>query len=202
MSQSWEQTYASKSDEMLSWTQSWPGLSLELIHTFGPPRGSVIDVGGGSSALAGSLIEGGTPRCIVLDISPTALTRARSQVDPAVRDRIEWRVADILTADDVPEVDVWHDRAVFHFLVDGRERAAYVTQAKRTVTPGGILILGTFAPNGPATCSGLPVRRYDAESLAAEFAPSFALRDVRYEIHKTPWGATQPFIYVVMECRR
>ncbi len=138
----------------------------------------------------------------MLDISPTALERARSQVDPAVRNRIEWRVADILTGEDLPEVDVWHDRAVFHFLVNPGESAAHVAQAKRTVAPGGILIVGTFALNGPALCSGLPVQRYDAESLAAEFAPSFDFRDVRYELHRTPWGASQPFIYLVMERRR
>jgi len=198
----WEQTYASKSDHLLSWTQSKPELSLELIHTFGRRPGSVIDVGGGSSALAAWLIDSGTPSCIVLDISPTALERARSQVDPDVRNRIEWRVADILTGEDLPEVDVWHDRAVFHFLVNPGERAAYVAQAKRTVAPGGILIVGTLALNGPALCSGLPVQRYDAEPLAAEFAPSFDVRDVRYELHRTPWGATQRFIYLVMECRR
>ena len=197
----WEQTYASKSDHLLSWTQSKPELSLELIHTFGRRPGSVIDVGGGSSALAARLIESGTPSCIVLDISPTALERAKSQADAAVRNRIEWRVADILTADDLPEVDVWHDRAVFHFLVDPQKRAAYVKQAKRTVSPGGILILGAFALNGPALCSGLPVQRYDAESLTAEFASSFDFRDVHYELHRTPWGATQPFIYQVMERR-
>ncbi|MDR3726278.1 MAG: class I SAM-dependent methyltransferase [Terracidiphilus sp.] len=195
----WENIYASKPDEKLSWLQPSPDLSLNLIREFAPPASSVIDIGGGSSALAGLLVEAGFVPCTVLDISSAALDRAKSRVDPSIQARIDWRAADILGEPDLPVVDVWHDRAVFHFLVEPEQRAAYIALARRTVASHGLIVLATFALDGPEKCSGLPVQRYDAASLAGQFAPDFQLMREAHEVHETPWGAKQSFIYVVLQ---
>jgi SAM-dependent methyltransferase len=197
----WEQIYTSKPEETLSWRKSIPALSFDLIRQFGRAGSSVIDIGGGSSTLAGMLVEEGFSPCAVLDISKTALDRAKNRLAPSIRPRIDWRVADMLTVPDLPAYDIWHDRAVFHFLVEPEQRAAYVALAERTVAPQGFLVLGTFSLNGPEKCSGLRVERYDAESLTKHFDRSFFLKTEAHEIHTTPWGASQSFIYVVMERR-
>jgi len=197
----WEQIYTSKSEETLSWHQSVPALSFNLIRQFARPGGSVIDIGGGSSTLAGMLVEEGFSPCAVLDISKTALDQAKNRLAASIRPRIDWRVADILRAPDLPTYDIWHDRAVFHFLIEPEQRAAYVALADRTVAPQGILVLGTFNSDGPENCSGLHVQRYDAESLTKHFEQSFRLKMEAHETHATPWGAPQSFVYVVMERR-
>jgi hypothetical protein len=110
-------------------------------------------------------------------------------------------VSPIFSAPDLPAYDIWHDRAVFHFLVEPEQRAAYVVLAERTVAPQGFIVLGTFSLDGPEKCSGLRVQRYDAESLTKPFDRSFLLKTEAHEIHTTPWGASQSFIYVVMERR-
>jgi SAM-dependent methyltransferase len=197
----WEQIYTSKPEETLSWHQSVPALSFDLIQQFARPGSGVIDIGGGSSALAGMLVGEGFSPCAVLDISKTALDRAKNRLAPSIRPRIDWRVADMLSAPDLPAYDIWHDRAVFHFLVEPEQRAAYVALAERTVAPQGLLVLGTFSLDGPENCSGLHVQRYDAESLTKHFDRSFLLKTEAHEIHITPWRASQSFIYVVMERR-
>jgi hypothetical protein len=148
------------------------------------------------------LVEEGFSPCAVLDISKTAINRAKNRLAPSIRPRIDWRVADILSAPDLPAYDIWHDRAVFHFLVDPDQRAAYVALVERTVAPQGFLVLGTFSLDGPEKCSGLPVQRYDAVSLTKHFDRSFRLKIEAHETHATPWGAPQSFIYVVMERRQ
>jgi SAM-dependent methyltransferase len=195
----WEKIYASKQEEMLSWHQSVPALSFELIRQFARPRSSVIDIGGGSSILAGMLVEEGFSPCAVLDISKAALDRAKNRLAPSIRPRIDWRIADVLSEPNLPPYDVWHDRAVFHFLVEPGQRTAYVALAERTVAPQGFLVLGTFGLDGPDKCSGLPVQRYDAESLAKQFDKSFRIRKEAREVHKTPWGIPQSFLYIVMQ---
>jgi SAM-dependent methyltransferase len=195
----WEQIYTSKTEQMLSWHQPASALSFELIRQFARPGSSVIDIGGGSSTLAGRLVEEGFSPCAVLDISKAALEKAKSHLEPSIRTRIDWLVADVLSESDLPSFDVWHDRAVFHFLVEPSQRAAYIALAERTLPPHGLLILSTFGLEGPEKCSGLPVQRYDAISLARQFEQSFRLRKEVHEVHSTPWGAPQPFLYVVME---
>lgn len=151
---------------MLSWHQSAPTLSFELIWQFASPGSSVIDIGGGSSILAGMLVEQGFSPCTVLDISQAALEKAKVRLSPSIWSKIDWRVADILNEPDLPAFDVWHDRAVFHFMIEPKDRAAYIALAERTVSPNGLLVLGVFGLDGPEKCSGLEVQRYDLNSLA------------------------------------
>lgn len=197
----WEAIYTSKSDDTLSWHQPMLSVSHGLIRQFAQPGSSVIDIGGGSSTLAGTLVAEGFSPCAVLDISKTALDRAKQRLEPSVRNKLDWHVVDLLSQPELPAFDVWHDRAVFHFMVEPGQRAAYIALAARTVPPKGILVLGTFHLDGPQKCSGLPVQRYDAESLAKQFDNCFELRKEVREIHNTPWGAPQHFQYVVMERR-
>ena len=197
----WEQIYTSKPEDQLSWHQPMPTLSFDLIRQFARPRSSVIDVGGGSSILAGMLVEEGFSPFTVLDISRTALEKSKNRLAPSLRSRIDWRVADILSSPNLPAYDVWHDRAVFHFLVEPEQRVAYAALVQRTVAPHGVLVLGTFDLDGPDKCSGLPVQRYDAKTLASQFDENFSILKETYEVHETPWGASQSFLYLVMQRR-
>ena len=197
--QHWDSLYASKSEAELSWTQSEPVLSLSLIQEFSPAGGRVIDIGGGTSPLAGRLTERGYA-VTVLDISEAALAHARQRLGPRAG-QIRWIAADVTASPDLPEVDVWHDRAVFHFLIEPAGRAAYVDLLSRTVPAGGHAIIVTFSLDGPEQCSGLPVRRYDGKSLAAELGPRFQLLRTVAERHQTPWGSPQSFQYSVFARR-
>jgi len=193
----WEAIYRAKAEDELSWHQDEPALSLQLVREVASPGSRILDVGGGSSRLASRLAEAGFRNVAVLDISDAALERSRMQA-PGHRDNIRWIVADVTRVDAVGPFDVWHDRAVFHFLVDPEDRTKYVELAKRTVARRGHVIVATFAPEGPETCSGLPVERYDATRLAAAFRPGFTLRKTVRELHTTPWGTRQPFLYAVL----
>ena len=128
----------------------------------------------------------------VLDLSARALDAAKTRIGPAAAS-VDWIVADITTWQPSRSYDVWHDRAAFHFLTEARDRAAYVERLRSAVRPGGHVIIGTFAPDGPEKCSGLPVQRYDGASLAAELGADFELLDARHDAHHTPWGSTQAF---------
>ena len=197
----WETIYASKADAQLSWHQLELGASYKLITEFAKAGSSVIDIGGGSSSLAGQLAMDGFKPITVLDISKAALARAKSRVTQPLQVEIAWRVGDILANPELPPCDVWHDRAVFHFLVEPGDQACYVELAARTIKQRGILIVGTFAFDGPERCSGLPVQRYDQECLANVFRADFDLKRADIEQHVTPSGVRQPFVYVVMEHR-
>lgn len=194
--QHWEAVYASKPDSELSWFQRVPTISRSLIERLRPSPRSAIDVGGGQSSLASELLRLGVGDVTVLDISASAIARAKERLGPDAS-RIRWRVGDALEERDLL-VDLWHDRAVFHFLIDEADRRRYKDVASRSVTRGGHAILATFAPTGPEKCSGFSVRRYDADALAAEFAPEFALVDSATETHATPWGKAQDFTYVAL----
>jgi ubiquinone/menaquinone biosynthesis C-methylase UbiE len=135
----------------------------------------------------------------VLDISKTALARAKNRIAPSIQAEIDWRVGDVLADPELPASDVWHDRAVFHFLIEPGDQARYVALATRTVKPNGILIVGAFASDGPENCSGLPVHRYEAGSLARVFADKFHLKQTVLDEHRTPSGVRQPFVYVAMQ---
>jgi len=188
----WEAVYASKADRELSWTQPEPRLSLSLIGEV-CPTGRVIDVGGGASVLASELLDLGYS-VTVLDISRMALDRARNRLG-ARANKIHWMVADVTANPDLGSFDVWHDRAVFHFLIGLAERAAYTALLTRTVPVGGHAVIATFALDGPERCSGLETRRYDGQTLAAELGPPFELLKSVPEIHVTPGGGRQSFQY-------
>jgi 2-polyprenyl-3-methyl-5-hydroxy-6-metoxy-1,4-benzoquinol methylase len=193
----WEAVYRTKHESEVSWHQDEPAVSLDLIREFARPHSRIIDIGGGSSILAGRLLALGFA-VTVLDISETALERAKARIGPT-SDKIRWIVRDITTAADIGRFDVWHDRAVFHFLTAASDRRKYIDLAKKTVPVGGRLIIGTFALSGPETCSGLPVQRYDAKALSQEFSGAFVLRRQTEETHLTPWAKPQQFTFAVLE---
>lgn len=156
---------------------------------------SIIDVGGGESTLVDDLLGCGYENITVLDLSQTAIDANRRQLG-AVSDRVHWLVADITNVELEPSVyDVWHDRAVFHFLTSASDRSAYVRQVARAVRKGGHVIVSTFGPEGSTKCSSLEVVRYDAESLHREFGVHFRLLGSSKELHHTPFGTTQQFLY-------
>ena len=193
----WETIYETKADTDLSWYQASPEVSLALIAALRPAPQRVIDIGGGQSALAGELLARGTGHITVLDLSAAAIERARQRVGPGA-ERIRWIVGSVLEPQELGPCDLWHDRAVFHFLTDAEDRRRYVAAAAAAVPAGGHAVVATFSPTGPEKCSGLPVCRYDATALAAEFAPAFRLVDSTAEAHRTPWGKTQDFTYAVL----
>jgi SAM-dependent methyltransferase len=194
----WESIYRTRPDTALSWYQPQARLSLALIEQVAPGRGSaLIDVGGGASVLVDGLLAAGYRNITVLDIAPAALEQARRRLGPRA-ECVTWLEADVLGYRFARSgYDLWHDRAVFHFLTDRDERARYRAQATRALRPGGHLILATFAPEGPERCSGLAVQRYSAVDLAAELGASFQLEEDLREEHRTPEGRMQPFVWCV-----
>jgi SAM-dependent methyltransferase len=192
----WDRVYSSKAETEVSWYQAEPKLSLELIREFCPSCGSVIDVGGGASLLVDRLLAEGFSHLSVLDISEAALERAKGRLG-ARSDQVKWIVGDVTEVRSVGAFDVWHDRAVFHFLTDPTDRQKYTQLALRTLSPGGHLILATFAPDGPTRCSGLDICRYDAEAVLKELGDSFSIVKELRETHTTPAGRTQNFFYGV-----
>jgi 2-polyprenyl-3-methyl-5-hydroxy-6-metoxy-1,4-benzoquinol methylase len=189
----WEDVYASKGENQVSWFQESPAISLELIRAANPdPAAAIIDIGGGASRLVDALLREGYQSLAVLDLSANALDAARKRIGAASAN-VDWIVADVTTWQPTRAYDVWHDRAAFHFLTEPRDRAAYRERLQSAVRPGGQIIIGTFALDGPEKCSGLPVQRYDSAALAGELGPRFELLDARTETHHTPWNATQAF---------
>jgi SAM-dependent methyltransferase len=161
---------------------------------------SIVDVGGGESTLVDDLVGEGFTAVTVLDLSSKALDVARRRMGGKATSA-RWIAGDVLEHPFEPgSVDVWHDRAVFHFLTAPQQRQAYVAQVMRALAPGGYCIVGTFGPEGPLQCSGLPVARYDAVGLHGEFGAPFQLVGSRFTTHVTPWGAPQQFVYCF--CRR
>lgn len=192
----WEKVYQTKQPDAVSWFQEHATRSLELIRSVGPSlQANVVDVGGGASTLVDDLLSNGFHNVSVLDLSASALEIAHQRLG-AAGDCVTWLAGDICTVN-LPDhaYDIWHDRAVFHFLTDPADRAAYVRQVMKAVKPGGHVIVATFAPDGPEQCSGLPVARYAPGELHQEFGPSFELLEHMSEEHKTPWGAVQHFVY-------
>lgn len=194
--QHWDQVYTSKAVDAVSWFQTHPGQSLELIRRCGATADApIIDVGAGASSLVDALLGRGYRRVSVLDISAAALAHAKARLGGRSAE-VTWIEGDIRDAA-LPEAGyaVWHDRAVFHFLADAGDRRAYVAQALRALRPGGHLIVATFGPDGPTECSGLAVMRYAPEALAAEFGVPFRLLEHAGEDHRTPAGKVQRFVY-------
>lgn len=192
----WEQVCTAKPTDQVSWYQEHAEQSVRLIEaTAVQLDASIIDVGGGASALVDDLLDRGYSKISVLDLCASALLAARQRlgVDSA---RVQWIEANITNVQlPLHYFDVWHDRAVFHFLTTEQDRRAYVAAVLRTVKPGGHVIVATFSEDGPTQCSGLPVMRYSAGGLHAEFGASFTLVKHEREEHHTPGGAVQKFIY-------
>jgi len=191
----WEKIYTERAPDAVSWYRPHLETSLALIDQAAGCSASVIDVGGGESTLVDDLLGRGYETITVLDISQTAIDANRKRLGTAA-ERVHWVVADITKVDLEPSAyDVWHDRAVFHFLTSPSDRVAYVRQVARAVKPGGHVIVSTFGPEGPTKCSGLDVVRYEAESLHNEFGAHFRLLGSSKELHRTPFGTTQQFLY-------
>ncbi|MGH3094428.1 MAG: class I SAM-dependent methyltransferase [Streptosporangiales bacterium] len=194
----WDAVYRSKGEASVSWFQPHPTVSLELIETTGlQPTQPIIDVGGGASQLADQLLERGHTDVTVLDVSRHALELARRRL-AACEDQVHWVVADLLSWTPPRRFALWHDRAVFHFLTSPGQRARYCRRATTSIISGGYLIVATFASDGPAQCSGMPVDRYSPDDLAQEFNPAFDTVTTRRENHRTPAGADQPFTWVLL----
>jgi 2-polyprenyl-3-methyl-5-hydroxy-6-metoxy-1,4-benzoquinol methylase len=197
----WEKVYSTKTTDAVSWFQEHAEESLKLIRGTGVPySAAIIDVGGGASTLIDDLLANGYSTLTVLDLSAAALSAAKLRLG-AKAAKVQWLEANVTNAAlPVHSFDVWHDRAVFHFLTTPIERQAYVEAVLRSVKPGGHVIVATFDENGPTQCSGLPVMRYNANSLHAEFGSSFNLLQHAKEEHHTPFGTVQKFIYCY--CRK
>lgn len=191
----WERLYRSKRSDELSWFQPRPETSLELIKLAGcGPSSHIIDVGGGTSHLVDVLVAQGYRHVTVLDIASLALKEARQRLGEQAG-RVIWVEADITSASLEQTFDMWHDRAVFHFLTEAKDRAAYVRVLKKSLNLGGHAVVATFAEDGPTHCSGLPVVRYNPISLLRELGEGFELVETRQELHRTPAGHGQSFVY-------
>ena len=197
----WESVYTSKADSEVSWFQEHAQLSLKFILDANiPTEASIIDVGGGASTLVDDLLENGYEHITILDLSEAALDTAKTRIGAHAAD-LQWIGDDILTVElPTNAYDVWHDRAVFHFLTTEDERHAYVQKVLQTVKPGGLVIVATFAEDGPTQSSGLPVMRYSANDLHSEFGEPFELLGHEKESHHTPAGNEQKFVYCF--CRK
>jgi 2-polyprenyl-3-methyl-5-hydroxy-6-metoxy-1,4-benzoquinol methylase len=196
----WEKIYAEKAPDAVSWYTPHLKRSLELIERTASSRcASIIDIGGGESTLVDDLLTRGYENMTVLDVSQTGIEATKKRLGEA-SERVKWVVADISKVDlALGAYDVWHDRAVFHFLTTVDGRRAYVRQVANAVKPGGHVLVSTFGPEGPTKCSGLDVVRYDAESLHSEFGVRFHLLESSEELHRTPFGTDQQFLYCL--CR-
>lgn len=198
----WNSVYASKAPSDLSWFQRAPAVSLELIEARGVgPGESIIDIGAGASSLVDHLLERGFEDVSCLDISEAALAATRARLGDARSSRVEWIVADVTRWRPQRTRHLWHDRATFHFLTSEAQRAAYAQVARAGVHPGGHLILGAFAPDGPTRCSDLDVFRPAPDDIRAIFADGFDLITDRSETHTTPWGKEQRFAWYVLQRR-
>ncbi|KPV98279.1 Ubiquinone/menaquinone biosynthesis C-methyltransferase UbiE [Pseudoalteromonas sp. P1-9] len=192
----WETVYTTKESNAVSWFQPHAVTSIEFINRLNCEKSAaIIDVGGGASTLVDDLLLNGHTNVSVLDLSGAALETAKKRIGESSAN-VKWIEADI-TGVTLPkqQFDVWHDRAVFHFLTTPEERRAYIKNVLHALKPHGHIIIATFSEDGPEKCSGLPIVRYSAESLHGEFGDHFVLKDQRHETHKTPFGTTQEFVF-------
>ena len=191
----WEQVYLTKSPDDVSWYQSRPTLSLDLIEATGAEHHSpIIDIGGGASSLVDELLARGYDNLAVLDVAEPAVAIVKERLGDSAA-TVEWYVTDITGFVPPHRWTVWHDRAVFHFLVDETDRAAYLAALEQGVEPGGHTIIATFGPSGPPRCSGLPVHRYSPTELSAVLGDGWELVSATSEDHETPFGTVQAFVY-------
>lgn len=197
----WEKFYATHPEHELSWFESVPSLSLEMIRKSScDPNDAIIDIGGGSSRLVDCLLAHGYNSVAVLDVSARALAMARERLGN-LADGVRWIDADVLTWYSPSPIDIWHDRAAFHFLTDAHDRATYAATASRALRSGGTLIVATFAMDGPRSCSGLAAYRANAEMIAADFGSDFELIESRIHDHVTPRSSVQRFQFARLRRR-
>jgi 2-polyprenyl-3-methyl-5-hydroxy-6-metoxy-1,4-benzoquinol methylase len=192
----WDKVYAVKAPDAVSWYRPHLETSLDLMERAASSHSAaVIDVGGGESTLVDDLLVRGYRKITVLDVSKTAIEVTKKRLGEAAQ-QVTWITGDVTEVPlDADAYDVWHDRAVFHFLTNPAHRISYVRQVACAVRAGGHVIVGTFGPEGPTKCSGLEVMRYDADSLHGEFGGRFRLVESSKELHQTPFGTTQQFLY-------
>ncbi len=196
----WEGVHGGTEVDGVSWWQSVPGLSLGLVdETHVPLDRPIIDVGAGWSTLVDHLTERGYTDLTAIDLSASALRTVRERLGPAGA-HVVLDVADVLDLRPARRYALWHDRAVYHFLTEPDERQDYLASLERSLEPGGWVVVATFGPDGPTTCSGLPIVRYSHEELAAEFA-DYELVSTAGEDHTTPWGTSQQFTAVLLRHR-
>ena len=196
----WENVYGSKADDEVSWYQPHAKTSLRLMQSIALPKtAAIIDVGGGASVLVDDLLDNGFTNITVLDISSNALSVAKKRLGSR-SNKINWINSDIKDIK-IPDnsIDLWHDRAVFHFLTEESDKKSYVSIMSSAVKPGGYIIIAPFAEDGPTKCSGLPVVRYSAESLSKQVGKEFALVNTEKNEHHTPSGNVQNFRYCVFK---
>ena len=193
--QHWNHVFQTKAEQDVSWFESLPETSLRLLEAAGLDEDTcVLDVGGGDSRLVDYLAARGMNCLAVLDVSGAALARARSRL--GVRAAIPtWLEADVAGEWTLKPMDIWHDRAVFHFLMSPQDRQRYRQHLLQTLKRGGSAIVATFSLDGPDTCSGLPVQRYSPDALSAEFGPELEMLQAVPHRHTTPWGSRQSFVY-------
>lgn len=191
----WDSAYA---EHEHSWDQARPTVSLDLLEMAGvPPTASVVDIGGGDAHLVDALLDRGHRTICVLDVSQTAVDKARARLGDR-GSSVGWTVADVTTWEPERTWQVWHDRAVFHFLTEADDREAYGRALVQGTAHGSVVVMATFAPDGPDSCSGLPVQRYEPDELVAALPPVFTAVVAQREVHTTPWGSEQPFTWVVL----
>jgi len=189
----WDNVYTTKTEKEVSWFEESPTISRDLIRsTRAGLDAPIIDIGGGASRLVDALIDNGFEALTVLDLSKTALARAQARLGMRGA-KVRWIVEDVTTWEPSETYQVWHDRAAVHFLTEPKDRAAYAERVAWAVRPGGHVIIGTFASDGPERCSVLPVVRHDAASLGEILGSAFELMESRRHAHQTPMGATQRF---------
>lgn len=192
----WDAAYRSRGPHQLSWYQSEATRSLELIRGLGTaPATAVVDIGGGVSGLAGSLVDSGCSDVTVLDVSAVALAAARARLGDDAP--VTWLHEDVLTWQPARPYGLWHDRAVFHFLTAASDRSRYLRTLAAALEPGAGVVVGTFAEDGPESCSGLPVARYSPDGLADVLGPVVEPVATSRELHTTPSGSDQPFTWLV-----
>jgi SAM-dependent methyltransferase len=195
----WNQVYATKSADRVSWFQPQAEMSMRLIAGAGATRNSaIIDIGAGASMLVDELLDARFADVTLLDISERALVGTKERLGARAAE-VHWIVGDILEWSPARSYDIWHDRAVFHFLTDERDRAVYRATLLKGLRNGGALIIGTFAEDGPEKCSGLPVQRWSADALADALGSEFRLVEALRQNHSTPWGSVQPFMWARFE---
>lgn len=189
----WQHVYHTKGERELSWFQESPEISLDLIRSVEiPANASIIDIGGGSSRLVDRLLDAGFTAVSVLDLSENALEASKARLGTRCSG-VDWVVSDVTAWQPSRSYDVWHDRAAFHFLTEENDQASYADCVNKAVKQGGIVIIGTFALDGPERCSGLPIVQHDANSLKSMLGKSFVLLDSRRHDHHTPSGSVQKF---------
>jgi SAM-dependent methyltransferase len=197
----WNHVYETKESNTVSWYQPAPTTSLTFLQAAGLNADScVIDVGAGDSRFVDSLLDLGVKCVTVLDVSSAAISRTRHRLGDRAAS-VNWIVADVTSDWSALPVDYWHDRAVFHFLVEAADRRRYVEHLQQSLKPGGCAVIATFAPDGPSRCSGLPVARYSPDSLMAELGAGFVLQRSAIESHHTPAGTTQSFLFALLRLK-